>query len=116
MVSGEFQSIPITFEKIMWSRNQNAACLAGWTASVYSERGLAGERAREGKAAVLACGHQIEAEVARLQRRGILGGMVPGPSAQADMKRAVGASILNHQSSIHAAPTTSPPEAAPDGA
>ena len=67
----------------MWrsAENLNVVCLAGWTASVYSERGLAGERAREGKAAVLACGHQIEAEVARLQRRGILGGMVPGPSA-----------------------------------
>jgi len=27
----------------MWSRNQNAACLAGWAVSVGNERGLAGE-------------------------------------------------------------------------
>jgi len=49
-VCDEFQSIPITFWGIMWRRNQNAACLAGWTVSVYSERGLAGAARAERRA------------------------------------------------------------------
>jgi len=45
VISNQFQSIPITFQKNMKrsAANLNEACLAGWTASVGSERGLAGE-------------------------------------------------------------------------
>jgi hypothetical protein len=43
MNCGSFQSIPNTFQEIMWRRNQNAARLAGWAVSVGCERWLAGE-------------------------------------------------------------------------
>jgi len=47
MSSNQFQTL---FGEIMRRRNQNAACLAGWTASVYSERGLAGAARAERRA------------------------------------------------------------------
>ena len=47
MSSNQFQTL---FGEIMRRRNQNAACLAGWTASVYSERGLAGAARAEVRA------------------------------------------------------------------
>ena len=48
MGSGDFQSIPINSNDFLGimkrsAENLNEACLAGWTVSVGSERGLAGE-------------------------------------------------------------------------
>jgi len=45
--SNQFQSL---FGEIMWRRNQNVACLAGWAVSVYSERWLAGAARAERRA------------------------------------------------------------------